>query len=31
MTEMIAIAADHGGYDLKTLLIPEIADRKSVV
>jgi len=22
---MIAIAADHGGYDLKTLLIPEIA------
>ena len=25
MTEMIAIAADHGGYDLKTLLIPEIA------
>jgi len=25
MAEMIAIAADHGGYDLKTLLIPEIA------
>ncbi|HUN46250.1 MAG TPA: ribose 5-phosphate isomerase B [Stellaceae bacterium] len=24
MAEMIAIAADHGGYDLKTLLIPEI-------
>jgi ribose 5-phosphate isomerase B len=25
MAEMIAIAADHGGFDLKTLLIPEIA------
>ncbi len=25
MAEMIAIAADHGGYDLKTLLIPELA------
>jgi len=24
MAEMIAIAADHGGYDLKTLLIAEI-------
>jgi ribose 5-phosphate isomerase B len=24
MTETIAVAADHGGYDLKTILVPEL-------
>lgn len=24
MTETVAVAADHGGYDLKTVLVPEL-------
>ena len=24
MTETIAVAADHGGYELKTVLLPEL-------
>jgi ribose 5-phosphate isomerase B len=24
MTETVAVAADHGGYDLKTILLPEL-------
>lgn len=26
MREVVALAADHGGYDLKSLLLPEIAE-----
>ncbi|HKW52548.1 MAG TPA: RpiB/LacA/LacB family sugar-phosphate isomerase, partial [Stellaceae bacterium] len=26
MPETVAIAADHGGFDLKSLLVPELRD-----